>query len=61
MVHVPQILGPLLFVVFIDDLDVALKKTNLILYADDTVVYYSGKTSEGILKTLNNDLQELRK
>lgn len=60
---VPQgsILGPLLFVVFINDLDTVLKKTNLILYADDTVVYYSGKTSEEIIKILNDDLQELGK
>jgi hypothetical protein len=50
-----------MFVVFINDSDIVLTKTNLILYADDTVVYYSGKTSEEILKTLNNDLQELRK
>ena len=56
-----SILGPLLFVVFINDLDTVLKKTNLILYADDTVVYYSGKTSEEIIKILNDDLQELGK
>ncbi|CAB4019252.1 Hypothetical predicted protein [Paramuricea clavata] len=60
---VPQgsILGPLMFVVFINDLDIALKKTKLIFYADDTVVYYSGKTSEEIIKILNDDLQELGK
>ena len=52
---------PLLFVVFINDLDVVLKRTNLILYADDTVVYYSGKTSEEIIKILNDDIQELGK
>ena len=31
------------------------------MYADDTVVYYSGKTSEEIIKILNDDLQELGK
>ncbi|CAB3977617.1 Hypothetical predicted protein [Paramuricea clavata] len=55
------ILGPLMFVVSINDLDIALKNTKLILYADDTVVYYSGKMSEEIIKILNDDLQELDK
>ena len=51
----------LLFMIFINDLGIVLKKTNLILYADDTVVYYSGKISEEVIKTLNDDLQELGK
>ena len=42
---VPQgsILGPLLFIVFFDDLFTVLRHSEAIMYADDTVLYFAGK------------------
>jgi hypothetical protein len=59
--RVPQgsILGPLLFTVFYNDLADHLVNSRVIKYADDTVVYFSGKDVEAIEGALSQDLEEI--
>ena len=55
---VPQgsILGPLLFVLFINDLTEATAKCSVLLYADDAVLFSSAKDAQTIEQALNYDL-----
>ena len=59
---VPQgsILGPFLFIILMDDMGTFLKQCEQhILYADDTVLYTSGKLCEQIEGELNSDLASI--
>ena len=57
---VPQgpILGPLLFLLYVNNMRQAVK-SDLLLYADDTCLIYTGKDIKTIDKQLNTDLSSL--
>ena len=58
---VPQgsILGPLLFILMLNDLPNAVKKCKVSLYADDTCLYFAAKDPNILQSTINNELSSL--
>ena len=57
---VPQgsILGPLLFLIYVNDMPMAVK-CNLFLYADDTCLVFQSKNVKDIEKQLNEDFANI--
>ena len=56
---VPQgcILGPLLFIVYINDLPRCVKHCSVNMYADDTVLYLAGPSVHSLIFCINQDLR----
>ena len=58
---VPQgsVLGPLLFSIFINDLPNYISDCKMMLYADDTTMYYSHSSVERLMEVLDLDIHRM--
>ena len=54
-----SILGPVLFLLYFNDFSKTLFKSEVLIFADDTVVFYAGKPAEEIETVLNSELENI--
>ena len=53
-------LGPLLFLIYINDIVYSSNKLQFLLYADDSVIFLRGKNATEIINTLNFELSHIK-
>jgi hypothetical protein len=60
---VPQgsVLGPLMFIIYMNDIGSAIKECEYYLFADDTLLSVSGNSVQECMEKLNRDLENLSK
>ena len=54
-----SILGPLLFILYINDMCDVSKVLHIILFADDTDMFYSASNIDDVTNVVNNELKQL--
>ena len=54
-----SILGPLLFIVYVNDMPSCFKKCDVNIYADDTAFYYASNDIENVNQVLQSELKQV--
>ena len=60
-VGIPQgsVLGPLLFIIYCNDMPKLLKYCSSVIFADDTTIYHAGTNQTEVYRKMNSDLETL--